>query len=62
MLDIEKRAANLNEVRTSAQTIVSSGEKIIKRVDIDERALEKQLSTLREKLGDVRTALGCDTE
>jgi hypothetical protein len=60
VLDIEKRAANLDEVRTSAKTIVSSGEKIIKRVDIDEKALEKQLTLLREKLDDVRTALGCD--
>ncbi len=60
VLDIEKRAANLNEVRTSAKTIVSSGEKIIKRVDIDEKALRTQLGVLSEKLDDVRTALGCD--
>ncbi len=62
MLDIEKRAANLDEVRTSAKTIVSSGEKIIKRVDIDEKALEKQLVVLREQLDDVRGALGCEPE
>lgn len=62
MLDIEKRITNLNEVRTSARTIVNSGEKIIKRVDIDEKALEKQLALLRDGLNDVRTAVGCDVQ
>ncbi|QDU59010.1 hypothetical protein Pan181_52510 [Aeoliella mucimassa] len=58
VLDIEKRAENLDSIRTSAKTIVSSGEKIIKRVDTDEKALEKQLVILRENLDDVRVALG----
>jgi hypothetical protein len=60
ILEIEKRAANLDAIRTSAQTIVNSGEKIIKRVETDEKAFERQLTTLREKLGDVRSALGCE--
>lgn len=60
ILEIEKRAANLDAIRTSAQTIVNSGEKIIKRVETDEKAFERQLTILREKLGDVRTALGCE--
>lgn len=60
VLDIEKRVANLSEIRTSANTIVSSGNKIIKRVDTDEKALEKQLAVLREHLSDVRNVLGCD--
>ena len=59
VLEIEKRAQNLDTIRTSAKTIVSSGEKIIKRVDTDEKALEKQLVVLRENLDDVRQALGC---
>lgn len=62
VLEIEKRAANLDTIRTSAKTIISSGERIIKRVDTDEASFEKQIALLREKLTDVRTALGCKLE
>jgi len=59
VLEIEKRAGNLAEIRRSAPTIVNSGEKIIQRVDRDEKAFAKQLDLLRDHLTDVRTALGC---
>lgn len=60
VLEIEKRAANLDSIRTTAKTIISGGERIIKRVDTDEKSFEKQIALLREKLSDVKVALGCE--
>jgi len=54
ILDIEKRAGNLDEVRKSAETIQSSSGKILERVRIDREALEKQIEILREKVKDLR--------
>ena len=54
ILEIEKRAGNLDEVRKSAETIQSSSTKILDRVRIDREALEKQVEVLREKVGDLR--------
>lgn len=50
ILDIEKRAGNLNQIRSSAETIKSSSEKIIKRVETDQKALNKQVALLRDSL------------
>ena len=50
ILEIEKRAGNLEEVRKSAETIQSSSAKILERVRIDREALEKQVTQLREKV------------
>lgn len=58
ILDIEKRAANLAEIKNSAETIHRTSQKIIDRTRIDEEALHKQLEILREKLTSVREALG----
>jgi len=58
ILDIGKHAKNLGDIRKSAETIRSGSEKILKRVDIDEKAFEKQLAILREKMDDVRGAIG----
>ena len=57
ILEIEKRAGNLEEVRKSAETIQSSSTKILDRVRIDREALEKQVTQLREKVGDLRDAM-----
>ncbi len=57
ILEIEKRAGNLEEVRKSAETIQSSSNKILDRVRIDREALEKQVTQLREKVGDLRDAM-----
>jgi hypothetical protein len=57
ILDIEKRAGNLDEVRKSAELIQSSSGKILDRVRIDREALEKQVTQLREKVGELRGAL-----
>jgi hypothetical protein len=54
ILEIEKRAGNLDDVRKSAETIKSSSEKILERVRKDREALEKQVETLREKVNDLR--------
>jgi hypothetical protein len=54
ILEIEKRAGNLDEVRKSAETIQSSSGKILERVRIDREALEKQVEILRERVKDLR--------
>jgi hypothetical protein len=57
ILEIEKRAGNLDEVRKSAETIQSSSAKILERVRIDREALDKQVTQLREKVGDLRSSM-----
>jgi hypothetical protein len=54
ILEIEKRAGNLDDVRKSAETIQSSSTKILDRVRRDREALEKQVEILREKVKDLR--------
>lgn len=61
VLAIEKAAGNLGKIRGFATSIVKNGNEIMRRIDIDEKAFEKQIALLRENLGDVRTALGCET-
>jgi hypothetical protein len=55
ILEIEKRAGNLDDVRKSAETIKSSSDRILDRVRIDREALEKQVEILREKVKDLKT-------
>jgi hypothetical protein len=57
ILEIEKRAGNLDEVRKSADSIKSASEKILDRVRIDREALDKQVTQLREKVGELRDAM-----
>jgi hypothetical protein len=57
ILEIEKRAGNLDDVRKSAETIKSSSEKILARVRIDREALDKQLEILRERVGDLKNSM-----
>ncbi len=58
VLEIEKRAGNLDDVRKSAETIQSASGKILERVRIDRDALDKQLVILREKLAELKNAAG----
>ena len=58
ILDIEKRVQNLDQVRTSAETIKSSSEKILDRVRIDRKALDEQLAVLRDAMNGVKQSLG----
>ncbi|MCA9232024.1 MAG: hypothetical protein KDA57_15355 [Planctomycetales bacterium] len=62
VLKIEKAVQNLDQIRTSAQTIKSSSEKILKRVDLDQQALDKQLALLRESLDDLKQSCRSDDE
>jgi hypothetical protein len=57
ILEIEKRAGNLDDVRKSAETIQSSSGKILERVRIDREALEKQVEILRERVGDLKNSM-----
>ena len=57
ILEIEKRAGNLDEVRKSAETIQSASGKILERVRIDREALEKQVSVLRERVDDLKSTI-----
>jgi hypothetical protein len=58
ILLIEKHVNNLEVVRTSAETIKSSSEKILKRVKIDHKALTKQLEALRISVNAVKQSVG----
>ncbi len=58
ILDIEKRAKNLSDIGNFAQTIKSSSEKILKRVELDKEALEKQVTVLRESMTDIKQSIG----
>lgn len=60
VLDIEKRVKNLDQIRNSAQTIRSSSEKILERVRIDQDALTKQVTLLRDSMDDLKQAIGAD--
>ena len=63
ILDIERHVQNLDKIRTSAETIRSSSDKILERVRIDQEALDRQLAVLRDCLGDLKATLGtADTE
>lgn len=57
ILDIEKRAGNLEAVHKYAATIQSSSKKILQRIAIDRDALEQQVATLREKMGELKSIL-----
>jgi hypothetical protein len=57
ILEIEKRAGNLDDVRKSAETIQSASTKILERVRIDREALEKQLEILRDRVGDLKSSM-----
>lgn len=58
ILDIEKRAKNLEEISTSAQTIHSASDKILTRARIDRQELTKQVECLREHLAALKCSLG----
>jgi len=56
ILEIEKRAGNLDEVRKAAETIQTSSGKILERVRIDRDALEKQVTLLRDRVDDLKNS------
>lgn len=56
ILEIEKRAAGLEQIRKPAETIKTSSEKILERVRIDQEALVKQTVALRAQIAVLRAA------
>jgi hypothetical protein len=58
ILEIERRAGNLDDIRKSAEHIQSSSAKILDRVRIDREALEKQVAILRERVDDLKCTAG----
>jgi hypothetical protein len=52
VLEIEKRAGALDEIRKSAETIQSASQRILDKVQLTRQALERQVKTLAEKVGD----------
>jgi hypothetical protein len=58
--EIEKRTEGLNEIETSAKTIQSGSEKILKRVELCRKALVQQVEILREKMNELRQLTGSD--
>jgi hypothetical protein len=50
----------LNEIETSAKTIQSGSEKILKRVEICRKALVQQVEILRDKMNELRQLTGSD--
>jgi hypothetical protein len=57
ILEIEKRAGNLDDVRKAAETIQSSSGRILDRVRIDREALEKQVGVLRDRVADLKNTV-----
>ena len=54
--EVEKRARGLDEIRKSAESIKSGSEKILDRVRIDRRELERQVGVLRDQVAIIRDA------
>jgi hypothetical protein len=61
ILEIEKKSEGLDELRTWTETIQSSCEKILKKVAVTRKALEKQAEVLREKTDDLRNVLSAES-
>lgn len=57
ILEIEKRAAALDDVETWTTTIQNNSEKILKKLRTTRKSLERQVETLREKTQDLRGSL-----
>ena len=57
ILEIEKQSKFLGEVETSANTIKTSGDKILERVRKTRNSLEKQVETLQDKIADLKQSV-----
>jgi len=56
ILEIEKQSQALNEVTTSGETIKLGAEKILNRVRISRKSLERQVEILQDRIGDLKIA------
>jgi hypothetical protein len=58
--EVEKRTELLGEIETWTKTIQNNSDKILKRVEIDRKALMQQVEILREKMNELRQLTGSD--
>jgi hypothetical protein len=58
VLDIEKRAKNLDTIAKRAKTVQIAGGQILKRAQTDRKSLDKQVTLLRAKVSELRTLMG----
>jgi hypothetical protein len=56
ILEIEKQSQSLAEVTRSAETIKSGAEKVLDRVRITRKSLERQVEILQARVGDLKSA------
>jgi hypothetical protein len=57
ILDIEKKADSLDEVRTSAESIKNGADKILNRVRLAREGIGNQIIELRELMADLKTTV-----
>ncbi len=57
VLEIQKQAAKLDDIKTKAGTIQNASEAILKIVETARKSLNTQVETLQEKVADLRTTL-----
>lgn len=57
ILEIERRAKDLDDLRTLATTIQNNSEKILKKLDSVRKSLERQAESLRENIDDLRQSI-----
>jgi hypothetical protein len=62
ILEIEKQSQTLGEVSKSAETIKSGSEKILDRVRITRKSLERQVEILHERLADLKLSRAAKIE
>ncbi|REJ87780.1 MAG: hypothetical protein DWQ34_24360 [Planctomycetota bacterium] len=58
VIEIEKRAGQLDEIKSGAESIKRSADKILKRQDLIREALNKEVAVLQERTSDLRSLLG----
>jgi hypothetical protein len=56
VLEIEKQAGLLGDVTKSAETVKSGADKILDRVRITRKSLERQVEILNERIGDLKSS------
>ena len=61
VLEIEKRAGELDQIKKSAETIINGAEKIIDRQRKIRKSLDKQVEGLRDRTAALRELLGDDS-
>jgi hypothetical protein len=62
ILEVERRAKDLDELRGWTVTIQNNSEKIIKKLDVVRKSLEKQTDLLRDSIADLKASLAPDGE